>query len=124
MNEETKLGHGASGWKARQEQSRLRRARNADHRAKVREVRRQHKLGMNIDTMKEAGDELESALDDALSPKPPADLPEGVTGNGVEIHTPGGGWYRVYVDGTEVTDGNVRKAQAEAIAEEHRNAAE
>lgn len=49
---------------------------------------------------------------------PPA-LPEGVTGEGTEVHHRGGGWWDVYVSGFKVTDGNNRKDEAEAIAAEY-----
>lgn len=47
------------------------------------------------------------------------DLPEGVTGEGVELHHLGGGWYEVYVNGFKVTDKKIRKAEAEELAEEY-----
>lgn len=46
-------------------------------------------------------------------------LPKGVTGKGAELHHKGGGWYEVYVNGFKVTDTNVRKNEAEAIATEY-----
>jgi len=46
-------------------------------------------------------------------------LPEGVTGQGVEISQSGGGWYQVYVNGFKVTDRNVRKDEAESISAEY-----
>jgi hypothetical protein len=48
----------------------------------------------------------------------PEGLPEGLTGQGIELYHKGGGWWRVYVNGFEVTDGNVRKKEAKAIAAE------
>ena len=47
-------------------------------------------------------------------------LPDGVTGEGVEIHHNGGGWYEVYVNGFKVTDTNVRKDEAEDVAKEYK----
>lgn len=56
----------------------------------------------------------------AKKPEPAqADLPAGVTGDGVETVHIGGGWFRVYVNGFEVSDGNVRKDKAETIAKEY-----
>jgi len=46
-------------------------------------------------------------------------LPEGITGQGTEVHHLGGGWYEVYVNGFKVTDRNVRKDEAKTIAEEY-----
>ena len=46
-------------------------------------------------------------------------LPDGVTGEGVETHHKGGGWYEVYVNGFKVTDTNVRKDEAEEITKEY-----
>jgi len=46
-------------------------------------------------------------------------LPESVTGEGVEIHHLGGGWYEVWVNGFKVTDKNIRKDTAQAIAGEY-----
>ena len=46
-------------------------------------------------------------------------LPKGVTGEGVETHHKGGGWYEVYVNGFKVTDSNVRKDEATEIAAEY-----
>ena len=47
-------------------------------------------------------------------------LPDGVTGEGVEVHHRGGGWYEVYVNGFKVTDTNVRKDEAQDIAAEYK----
>jgi len=47
-------------------------------------------------------------------------LPEGVTGEGIEVHHNGGGWYEVYVNGFKVTDSNVRKDEAQDIAAEYK----
>ena len=57
------------------------------------------------------------ALRTDLRPEP--ELPEGVEGEGVEIHHLGGGWYQVYVNGFKATDKNVRKDEAEAIAKDY-----
>lgn len=46
-------------------------------------------------------------------------LPEGVSETGTHIHHKGGGWYAVYVNGFKVTDTNIRKDEAEAIASEY-----
>lgn len=46
-------------------------------------------------------------------------LPEGVTGEGLEIHHHGAGWYSVYVDGMPCTDAKVRKEQADEIAKDY-----
>jgi hypothetical protein len=46
-------------------------------------------------------------------------LPEGVTGDGVEMHHLGGGWWQVFVNGFKVTDRNVRKDEAKSIAAEY-----
>ena len=48
-----------------------------------------------------------------------ATLPDGLTGEGVERHHLGGGWYQVYVSGFKVTDSNVRKDEAKSIAAEY-----
>ncbi len=47
-------------------------------------------------------------------------LPKDVTGEGIEVHHNGGGWYEVYVNGFKVTDRNVRKDEAEEIAAEYK----
>ena len=47
-------------------------------------------------------------------------LPEGVTGEGVETHHKGGGWYEVYVNGFKVSDSNIRKDEAESMAAEYK----
>jgi hypothetical protein len=47
-------------------------------------------------------------------------LPEGVTGEGIEVHHKGGGWYEVYVNGFKVTDTNVRKDEAQEVAAEYK----
>jgi hypothetical protein len=47
-------------------------------------------------------------------------LPDGVTGEGIEVHHNGGGWYQVYVNGFKVTDSNVRKDEAHEIAAEYK----
>ncbi len=47
------------------------------------------------------------------------DLPDGVTGDGVEKHHAGGGWWDVYVNGFKVTDRKVRKDEAGSIAAEY-----
>jgi len=53
-------------------------------------------------------------------PEPTAEaLPEGLTGEGVETHKLGGGWYEVFVNGFKVTDKSVREDEAEAIAAEY-----
>jgi hypothetical protein len=46
-------------------------------------------------------------------------LPEGITGDGVEKYHAGGGWWKVYVNGFEVTDRTVRKDEAASIAAEY-----
>jgi len=46
-------------------------------------------------------------------------LPEGITGQGVERNHLGGGWWEVYVNGFKVTDRNVRKEEAQSIADEY-----
>lgn len=46
-------------------------------------------------------------------------LPDGVSGEGVEIQHLGGGWYQVFVSGFKVTDRNVRKDEAKSIASEY-----
>jgi hypothetical protein len=46
-------------------------------------------------------------------------LPDGVTGEGFEIHHSGGGWYQVYVNGFRVTDRAVRKDEAEAMSSDY-----
>ena len=38
---------------------------------------------------------------------------------GIRIQHAGGGWWRVFVNGEEATDGKVRKAEAERIAAEY-----
>lgn len=48
------------------------------------------------------------------------ELPQGITGVGVELHKVGRGWYTVYVNGFAVTDGKVRKDEAESIALEYK----
>lgn len=45
-------------------------------------------------------------------------LPEGITGKGVEFDQ-SGGWYDVYVNGMKATTSRVRKAEAEKIAAEY-----
>ena len=47
-------------------------------------------------------------------------LPDGITGEGIEVHHKGGGWYEVYVNGFKVTDTNVRKDEAQDIAAEYK----
>ena len=47
-------------------------------------------------------------------------LPDGVTGEGIEVHHKGGGWYEVYVNGFKVTDTNVRKDEAQEVAAEYK----
>lgn len=47
-------------------------------------------------------------------------LPDGVTGEGIEVHHKGGGWYEVYVNGFKVTDTNVRKDEAHEVAAEYK----
>lgn len=51
--------------------------------------------------------------------QPPEPLPEGITGEGVELNHKGGGWWEVWVNGFKVTDRNVRKEEAETIASEY-----
>ena len=46
-------------------------------------------------------------------------LPEGLTGEGIEQHSNGGGWWDVYVNGFKVTDRKVRQDEATAIAAEY-----
>lgn len=46
-------------------------------------------------------------------------LPDGVSGQGVELNHLGGGWWEVWVNGFKVTDRNVRKAEAKSIASEY-----
>jgi hypothetical protein len=48
-------------------------------------------------------------------------LPEGLTGEDVEMHHLGGGWYQVYVNGFKATDRNVRKAEAEEITKDYQS---
>jgi hypothetical protein len=52
------------------------------------------------------------------------ELPEGVTGEGVELFSPGGGWFEVWVNGFKATDKNVRKSEAEKIAAEYEDGAD
>jgi hypothetical protein len=47
------------------------------------------------------------------------ELPDGVTGDGVEQYHAGGGWWEVYVNGFKVTDRKVRKDEAGSIAAEY-----
>lgn len=49
----------------------------------------------------------------------PETLPDGISGEGIERHHLGGGWYQVYVNGFKVTDRNVRKTEAEQIESEY-----
>jgi hypothetical protein len=60
--------------------------------------------------------EARRVVPDESKPEPP---PEGVEGEGVEMIHKGGGWWQVYVNGFQVTDRNVRKDEAEAIASEY-----
>lgn len=53
------------------------------------------------------------------SEKESEQLPEGVKGEGVELHHEGGGWWSVYVNGFKVTDTTVRKSEAQEIAKEY-----
>lgn len=46
-------------------------------------------------------------------------LPEGVTGEGVETHEKGGGWYDLYVNGFKATTKSVRKDEVNAMAAEY-----
>lgn len=51
----------------------------------------------------------------------PDDFPEDLTGEGVELHHTGGGWYDVYVNTFKVTsDQKVKKARALEIAAEYK----
>ena len=64
---------------------------------------------------------------DAAEPEPAAHsderdhdpLPEGLTGQGTEIHDHGGGWFSVYHEGMPCTDVKIREEQAKAIAAEY-----
>ena len=46
-------------------------------------------------------------------------IPDGLTGEGAELHHLGGGWYQVYVNGFKVTDSNVRKDRGQELAAEY-----
>ena len=46
-------------------------------------------------------------------------LPDGVTGDGIERHHVGGGWWQVFVNGFLVTTRNVRKDESITIAAEY-----
>jgi len=48
------------------------------------------------------------------------DIPEKLTGSGVELYDRGGGWWDIYVNGFKVLDKSVRRAKAEELAEEYR----
>ena len=47
-------------------------------------------------------------------------LPDGLTGEGIELYEHGNGWYSVYVHGFLVTDTKLRKEAAEAVMEEYK----
>lgn len=49
----------------------------------------------------------------------PVVIPDGLTGEGIERHHLGGGWYEVWVNGFKVTDKNVRKDEAISIEGEY-----
>jgi hypothetical protein len=77
--------------------------------------------GKQLESKPEAGIESKPKSKPALSSfviPTPEGLPEGLTGQDIELYHKGGGWWRVYVNGFEVTDGNVRKAEAKQIAAE------
>ena len=48
------------------------------------------------------------------------DLPEGITGTGIEHEDLGGGWTHLWVNGFKCTDKAVRKKQAEKMALDYR----
>lgn len=53
--------------------------------------------------------------------EPAEELPEGITGEGIEYEQYPGGWYHLWVNGFRVTqDNKVRKAEAEHMAKEYR----
>lgn len=126
MVEETAIGYGVSGWRARQENSRLKRhSKSAEERARIREIRRLHKMEIVAAQEPEepagaadATDSTENAPVQAHTA--PDEAPR--AGASVEIRPSGGGWFEVYVDGELKTEKKVRKAQAEKIAREYRNA--
>lgn len=126
MTEKTEpaLGHGQRGWKSRQETARRKNIRDPEERARIREARRQHRLETERLAREQAEQDQAAEnenQDTGAATEPPADLPEGLTGKGVEIHSPSSGWYQVFVDGISVTEKNVRKAEAEELAETYRN---
>lgn len=47
------------------------------------------------------------------------DLPEGLTGEGIEYEVFGGGWCHLWVNGFRVTDKKVRKSEAEEMAADY-----
>ena len=55
----------------------------------------------------------------AVDERPGPELPEGLSGEGTEIHHHGAGWYSVYNNGMPCTDVKVRKGQAEEIAKDY-----
>jgi hypothetical protein len=64
----------------------------------------------------------------AKTPKPklepgltadPVDEPVVISQSGVEIRPKGKGWYQVFVAGIEVSQGSLRKADADALAAEY-----
>lgn len=65
----------------------------------------------------QSGGNTEHAADKPKEEK--SDLPEGVTGKGVEIVEHKGGWFSVHVDGMPCTDKKVRKDQADEIAADY-----
>lgn len=74
--------------------------------------------------MDDDGNELK-LKSESPAPKPKkavpkeAVLPDGLTGEGAELHHLGGGWYQVYVNGFKVTDSNVRKDRAKELSAEY-----
>lgn len=126
MVDETKIGYGVSGWKSRQENSRLkRRSKSSEERARIREIRRQHKAGIvaaqEPEEVAEAVNATESA-ENAPQQAHEAEQSESVAGASVEVRPAAGGWFEVYVDGELKTEKKVRKKQAEKLAAELRNA--
>ena len=131
---EPNLGHGISGWKARQESSRSRLRKSREERAEIREIRRQHRLSLENEAQApeqdleattagttESSGVSETVAETVAETAKPVDLPDGVTGKGVEKVHRGGGWWGVYVDGIEVSNGNVRKERAEELVAEYSN---
>lgn len=113
MSEPSKLGYGVTGWKARQENSRRRMSRNSEDRARIRAIRRQHRLGMIDEPVGISGGVSDDVVD---IPKESAKETRTVT-----IIGHGRGWFSVEVDGDLVTESKVREDEAQAIAEQYRN---